>query len=68
VVAVAKDSLAALSGIVPGMLIEQVNHQGVQGIKDFEGALKEASQNPPVLFLVNSKGTYRYLVLAVPRL
>jgi serine protease Do len=68
VVAVAQDSIAGFSGIGPGMLIQQVNHQPVEDIKQFAGALKAAAQKPPVLFLVNNQGSYRYLVLAMPRL
>jgi serine protease Do len=67
VVAVAQDSIAGFSGLGPGMLIQQVNHQLVQDIKQFEIALNEAARKPPVLFLVNNQGAYRYLVLAVPR-
>jgi serine protease Do len=68
VVAVAQDSIAGFSGLGPGMLIEQVNRQPVQNIKQFESLLNEAAQHPPVLFLVNNQGAYRYLVLAVPRM
>ena len=68
VVAVAQDSLAGFSGLGPGMLIQQVNHQPVGDLKQFADALKEAAQKPPVLFLVNNQGAYRYLVLAVPRI
>jgi serine protease Do len=66
VVAVAQDSIAGFSGLTPGMLIQEVDHQPVGDITEFENALKEASQKPPILFLVDSQGTYRYLVLAVP--
>jgi serine protease Do len=68
VVAVAQDSLAGFSGLGPGMLIQQVNQQPVEDLKQFEDALKEAAQKPPVLFLVNNQGAYRYLVLAMPRI
>jgi serine protease Do len=68
VVAVAQDSIAGFSGLGPGMLIEQVDHQPVQGIKQFESVLNVAARKPPVLLLVNNQGAYRYLVLAVPRM
>jgi serine protease Do len=68
VVAVAQDSIAGFSGLGPGMLIQQVNQQPVENMRQFEGALKAAAQKPPVLFLVNNQGSYRYLVLAMPRL
>ena len=66
VVAVAQDSIAGFSGLSPGMLIQEVDHQPVSNITEFENALQKAAQNPPVLFLVNNQGAYRYLVLAVP--
>jgi serine protease Do len=67
IVAVAPDSVAGFSGLGPGMLVQQVNRQPVQDIKEFENALKAAAQKPPVLLLVNNQGAYRYLVLAVPQ-
>jgi serine protease Do len=68
IVAVAEDSIAGFLGLGPGMLIQQVDHQPVEDLKQFEDALKEAAQKPPVLFLVNNQGAYRYLVLAMPRI
>jgi serine protease Do len=68
VVAVAQDSIAGFSGLGPGMLIQQVDRQPVENIKQFESMLNEAARKPPVLFLVNNQGAYRYLVLAVPRI
>jgi serine protease Do len=68
VVAVAQDSIAGFSGFGPGMLIQEIDHQPIQDIKELKNMLKAAAQNPPVLFLVNNQGAYRYLVLGVPRL
>jgi len=68
VVATAPDSIAGFSGFRPGMLIQQVDQQPIQDVKEFENALKKAAQNPPVLFLVNNQGAYRYLILAAPQL
>jgi len=68
VVAVAQDSIAGFSGLRPGMLIEQVDQQPVQDIKQFESVLNVAARKPPVLLLVDYQGAYRYLVLAVPRM
>jgi serine protease Do len=67
IVAVAQDSVAGFSGLSPGMLIQEVDRQPVKSLQEFENAIKEAAQKPPVLFLVNSQGAYRYLVLAVPQ-
>ena len=66
VVAVAQDSIAGFSGIIPGMLIQEVDQQPVQNIKEFENTMKEAIQKPPVIFLIYNQGAYRYLVLTVP--
>ena len=68
IVAVDEESIAGLSGLGPGMLIEQVDEQPVEDIQEFENALKAAVNKPPVLFLVNNQGSYRYLVLEVPQL
>ncbi len=67
VVAVAQDSIAGFSGLIPGMLIQEVDRQPVKNLQEFENTIKEAAQKPPVLFLVNNQGAYRYLVLAVPQ-
>ncbi len=66
VVAVAQDSIAGFSGLLPGMLITQVNQQPVQSLTQFENALREVAQNRPILFLIYNKGAYQYLVLAAP--
>jgi len=67
VVAVAQDSIAGFSGLSPGMLIQQVDHQPVEDIQQFQSALQAAAQKPPVLLLINNQGAYRYLVLAAPQ-
>ena len=67
IIAVARDSIAAFSGLGPGMLIQQVDQQPVHDLRDFTSKLKEAARKPPVLFLVDYQGAYRYLVLAVPQ-
>lgn len=66
VVAVAQDSIAGFSGLLPGMLITQVNQQPVQSLTQFENALRNVPQNRPILFLIYNKGAYQYLVLAAP--
>jgi len=67
IVAVAQDSIAGFSRFGPGMLIENINRQRVKNLKEFENVLKTAVQKPPVLFLVNNQGAYRYIVLAMPQ-
>jgi serine protease Do len=67
VVAVAQDSIAGFSGLGPGMLIQTVNRQRIKNLQEFETALRAAAQKPPVLFLVNNQGVYRYIVLATPQ-
>ena len=66
VVAVAPDSIAEFSGLAPGIRIDEVDHQPVSGLRDFENTLKTAAQKPPVLLLVDHQGVYRYIVLAGP--
>ncbi len=66
VVAVADNSPAEASEISAGMLIQEVNRRPVQNLSEFKTALEEAAQKPPVLFLVNGQGAYRYVAIASP--
>ena len=67
VVAVADDSIAGLFGIGPGMLIEEVDRRPVKNMSDFKTAIEEAAKKPPILFLVNNQGSYRYIALHLPQ-
>jgi len=66
VVAVAENSLAGAARIGEGMLIQEVNRRPVKNLSEFRTVMEEAVQKPPILFLVNYQGSYRYLVMAPP--
>jgi serine protease Do len=64
VAAVAENSPAQASQFGAGMLIQEVNRRPVKNLSDFKIAMERAVQKPPILFLVNNRGMYRYLVMA----
>jgi serine protease Do len=66
IVAVEDNSIADASGLDAGMLIQQVNQQPVRNMNEFEQAM-EAIPKPPILLLVDNQGSYRYVVINVPR-
>ncbi len=67
VVAVGRDSLAAFSGLRPGVLISEINHQPIESLQQFQQALQAAAQKPSILFLINNHGDYRYIVVTAPQ-
>jgi serine protease Do len=67
VVAVADNSPAGAARIGEGMLIQEVNRRPVKDLSAFKAVMEEAVQKPPILFLVNYQGAYRYLVMAPPQ-
>lgn len=67
VVAVVPDSIAGFSGLRPGMLIRQVDRQPIANLQQFQSVLRAASQKSSILFLVDNRGAYRYIVLAAPQ-
>jgi len=66
VVAVAENSPAGAARIGEGMLIQEVNRRPVKNLSEFRTVMEKAVEKPPVLFLVNNQGAYRYLVMAPP--
>ncbi len=64
VVAVADNSPAEALEVGAGMLIQEVNRRPVRNLSEFKTALEEAAEKPPILFLVNNQGTYRYVATA----
>jgi serine protease Do len=66
VVAVAENSPAGATRIAQGMLIQEVNRRPVRSLSEFKAVMEEAVQKPPILFLVNYQGSYRYLVMVPP--
>ena len=55
-------SPAAMAGIRPGYLIEEVNRRRVRNLKEFLEALAAGSPNQ-VLLLVRDHGYSRYVIL-----
>ncbi len=62
---VAPESPAALAGLKPGMLIEEVNHQKVRTMKDFAEALAQSKKTGRVLLLVRDKEFRRYVAIRI---
>jgi len=60
---VSATSKAAESGLERGDVIEQVNHQPVKNVQEFNQAMNQATGNQPMLFLVNRQGTTMFLAL-----
>ncbi|WP_456370945.1 DegQ family serine endoprotease [Thermodesulfatator atlanticus] len=58
---VAPDSPAAMAGLRPGMLIEEVNHRRVHNLKEFAEAIAPSRRTGRVLFLVRDKEFRRYV-------
>ncbi len=67
IVAVEDNSIADVSGLDAGMLIQEINRQPVRNMKDFAQALEAAAQKPPFLFLIDNQGSYRYIVINLPQ-
>ena len=60
---VAPGSPAAMAGLRPGMLVEEVNHQKVRTLKDFARALAQSKKTGRVLFLVRDREFRRYVAI-----
>src|SRR5579862_9218363 len=56
-------SRAAEAGLEPGDVIQQVNHQPVNTVKDFSQAVSQAKQGDPVLLLVDRNGSTIFLAV-----
>lgn len=63
IVAVKRGSLAERAGLVPGMLILQVNQQKVRTIADFQKALKETEKKKHLLLLVRYQNMTRFITI-----
>src|SRR5215831_16181966 len=53
---VSATSKAAEGGLERGDVIEQVNHQSVKNVQEFNQAMNQVTGDQPVLFLVNRQG------------
>ncbi|SDP37106.1 DegQ family serine endoprotease [Desulforhopalus singaporensis] len=61
---VAPESPAALAGLNPGVLIEEVNRKPVSSFEDLDNILKESGQTNKILLRVRIKGYSSYVVLS----
>jgi len=66
VVAVADNSLAEASEIGSGMLIQEINRRPIKSLEEFKEVMEQAVEKPPILFLINNQGSYRYVVITAP--
>ncbi len=62
---VAPGSPAALAGLRPGMLIEEVNHVKVKDMEDLARALAKSKKTGRVLFLVRDREFRRYVAISL---
>ncbi|NPA48755.1 MAG: DegQ family serine endoprotease [Thermodesulfobacteria bacterium] len=60
---VAPGSPAAMAGLKPGMLIEEVNHQKVRNMEEFARALAQSKKAGRILFLVRDRDFRRYVAI-----
>jgi len=56
-------SLAALAGLRPGVLIQEVNRKPVRGVDDFQQAIERAAGTGTILLLVRDGRFSRYVAL-----
>jgi serine protease Do len=63
---VGQGSAAASAGIIPGMLIQEVNRKQVKNVKEFEEAVEKTGKKP-VLMLVKDKQGSRYIALDIQK-
>ncbi len=62
---VAPGSPAAMAGLRPGMLIEEVNRVRVRSMKEFARALEKSKRTGSILLLVRSKDIRRYVAIRI---
>ncbi|MGC9325284.1 MAG: PDZ domain-containing protein, partial [Desulfomonilia bacterium] len=51
-------SAAASAGIRPGVLIQEVNREKIQNVKEFEQALEKNGKKPILLFIKDERGSH----------
>ena len=56
-------SIAALAGIRPGVLIQEVNRKRVSNTEDFKRAVEQTPEHEAVLMLIKDEEYSRYVVL-----
>jgi len=60
---VAPGSVAALAGIQPGSLVQEVNRSRVDNIDEFKGAVQKTPEHGIVMMLIKEGENYRYVAL-----
>jgi serine protease Do len=56
-------SRAAEAGLQPGDVIQQVNHQPVTSVQEFDHAVGSSTKDQPVLLLVARQGSTMFLAV-----
>ena len=59
-------SLAALAGIRPDLLVQEVNRQPVTTIEEFNNAVEKAVKEGTILLLINNGRYNQFLILTLP--
>lgn len=61
------NSPASISGLIEGMLIQEVNRKPIKNTDEFASALEESTSERSVLFRVREDGVSRYVTLKINR-
>jgi serine protease Do len=67
VTSVEPDSAAAMAGIEPGNLIQEVNRKPVENTKEFNAAMKEAIREGKVMLRVRTENGSVFIILTLPK-
>ncbi|MFA5249872.1 MAG: DegQ family serine endoprotease [Parachlamydiales bacterium] len=65
VTSVKRGSLAERAGLLPGMLVVQVNQKKVKTIKDFQAALQETEKKKHLLLLIRYQNMTKFITIKV---
>ncbi len=64
---VESDSPAAMAGIQPGSLIQEVNRKSVENVKEFKEAVDAAAKEGKVMLRVRYEKSSIFVVLTIPK-
>ena len=64
---VESDSPAAMAGIQPGSLIQEVNRKSVENVKEFKAAVETAAKEGKVMLRVRYEKNSIFVVLEIPK-
>jgi len=65
VIEVLQGSAAEKSGVKPGDIIKEVNHTAVRNLSEYNSAIRNASRNKAVLFLISRAGRTFFVTIIV---